>query len=892
MNEDRITTVDHLLTALPKNSYNFQGNKEQRITSVAWDYKKVQNGSLYFCLEDEEFQESYIKSDSFDHWTDAVLAGAACLLAKKGKIVQLPAGVSLIEVESVNLAMAFLARTFYGNPLSKMKIVGITGTNGKTTTAQLLDSIFLHAGYVTGVIGTIGVFYPSGKEDASHLSNPMAPELFKIGSQMRLENVDSLIMEVTSHGMAFDRNVAIDFDIAIFTNLAQDHLDYHITFENYKNEKLKHFKYLGGLSKKAYGIVNFDDVTGSEFIDAVDKKRLVSGKVDILTYGIRNKDADLVAYPKRMTGSNSEFDVFLRGNHLCMVHLPMPGLFNIYNSLAAFGAAFALEIGINQIAEGLQKARQPDGRFEKVTCPDDFDVYLDYAHTPDALAKILEEIRFISRKRIIVVFGCGGDRDRSKRAEMGRIASEIADAYIITSDNPRTEDPDKIIRDIVAGISEDRQPNMTIETDRKKAIHVALETAAPGDAVLIAGKGHETYQIISNTVHAFSDRKVVQEYFFSRQHTFSRAWIKIDQKILKENFRLIFRDKPPNLKVLAVVKDNALGHGIVEFAAEAREAGCDYLGVACVSEGIVLRQAGFDDIPILIFGERAEEEIPVCVQNNFTIQIQSKATAELLSQYSRQFQKVTAAHFKVDTGMGRYGVRWDHAVEVYQSLLELSFIRWEGIMTHFAQSDETDKEYANRQYERFEQVVAQLSTRNILPPLVHCCNSGGYLDLPHAHGNMIRIGILPTGVYPSKVCRRIRTDDRELRPAMSVFTKVAFLKRLFPGDSIGYGMCYSADRETVVAVLPFGYGDGYPRLRNQGHVLIHGYEAPIIGGNSMDATMVDVTDIPDVQKGDEVVVLGRQREREITAMMLANWAGTVTYHIMSNWSPRMNRIIA
>ncbi len=891
MTEKHTITIKQLLAALANNQYAFQGNQDQGITNVTWDYKQVKEGSLYFCVEDEEFQEAHIVSNSFNYWADAVQAGAVCLLVKKGKITRFPPNVSLIEVEHVNRAMAYISREFYGDPLSDMRIIGITGTNGKTTTTQLLDSIFLNAERVSGVIGTIGIFSPSGKKRASHLSNPMATELFAIGHQMKQDNVDSLIMEITSHSMAFDRNEAIDFDIAVFTNLTQDHLDYHTTFENYKNEKLKHFGRLGSTSKKAYGIVNIDDATGSEFISAVDKKLLATDKVDILTYGIRNKDANLVAYPRQMTSSFSEFDVILRGNHLCSIYLPMPGLFNIYNSLAAFGAAFALGIGIDHIAEGLKKARQVEGRFEKVYCPSDFEIYVDYAHTPDALAKILEEIKSISRKRTIVVFGCGGDRDRPKRAEMGKIAANIADIYIITSDNPRTEDPEKINQDIIAGIPEEKRDNMIVELDRKKAIHMALEMAAPGDSVLIAGKGHETYQIIGKTVHLFSDRKVAQDFFYSRRNKFSRAWIRIDRNALRENFQLIFADKPKGLKVMAVVKDNALGHGIIELASEAQTAGCDYLGVACLPEGILLRQAGFDKIPILVFGERAEDEIPICVHHNMSIQIQSQATAEIISRYSQDLHRITSVHFKVDTGMGRYGVRWDQALEVYQSLLNLPGIRIKGIMTHFAQSDEANKDFANQQWERFQQVTNQLKELNILPPLVHACNTGGYLDLPHAHGNMVRLGALPLGVYPSKVCRRIHIDGKELKPVMSILTRIGFLKQLQPGDFVGYGMHFQAERETKVAVLPIGYGDGFSRLRNRGYVLIQGQEAPIIGGNSMDATMVDVSEIPNVQIGDEVVILGTQAGNEITAMMLADWADTVTYQITTNWSTRVDRVV-
>jgi len=888
MTAENNPTIRSLLTALEEESYRFHGNLDQEIAHITWDYKKVSGLTLYFCLEDEEFQEGHIATNCLDYWKKAVKSGAVCLVTQKDRIKDLPTYISLIEVENLNQTMALIARGFHQDPLADMKVIGITGTNGKTTTSQMLDSIFCQAAKNTGIIGTIGVFFPSGKQEASHLSNPLATELFTIGRQLQSENVEYLTMEVTSHAGAFDRNYAIDFDIAIFTNLTQDHLDYHKTIDSYKEAKLKLFQSLGQKKKKSYGVINIDDATSKDFIDGIEAKRKGSGQVDVITYGIRNKDADLVAYPKEMTGNHSEFDVFLRGDHLSVIRLPMPGLFNIYNALAAFGAAFALGISIEQIVEGLSNARKVDGRFEQVDCDAVFDVYVDYAHTPDSLQKILEEINGLTKKRVIVVFGCGGDRDRTKRPEMGRIASENADICIVTSDNPRTEEPQQIIDDLTAGISNDSAANVIVEIDRLNAIHLALKIASEGDSVLIAGKGHETYQIIGHTTYPFFDRKVVQDFFLIKEEQRSRAWIEISLKNLQQNFDIIFQDKPDDLKVLAVVKDNALGHGVIDVVREAIKAGCNYLGVACLSEALTIRQE-FDDIPILIFGERPDDEVQLCLQHHLTLQVQSKEKAEFIAEMARESRMEALVHLKVDTGMGRYGVHWQQAERLYQTIHSMPGLKLEGIMTHFAQSDEADKAYPNLQWERFAGILKNLAKERILPPLVHACNSGGYLDLPHAHGNMVRLGILPCGVYPSKVCRRISTEDGELQPVMSVFTRIAFIKTLQPGDSTGYGMHFTAAAETVIAVLPMGYGDGYPRLRNNGHVLIKGQCAPIVGGNGMDATMVNISHLKDVRVGEKVVLMGKQQNEEITAMMISNWAETVTYDILSRWSLRMDR---
>jgi alanine racemase len=348
---------------------------------------------------------------------------------------------------------------------------------------------------------------------------------------------------------------------------------------------------------------------------------------------------------------------------------------------------------------------------------------------------------------------------------------------------------------------------------------------------------------------------------------------------------------PDGLDFTAVVKDNGCGHGSLVMAEAAIEAGATMLAVSCMSEAVELRKNGIREFPILVFGERAKHELQTCIDLNLTLQVQTLKIAEKLSSLALKNETEARVHFKVDSGMGRYGVRWDEAAAVYRQIRKMPGLHVEGIMTHFAQSDESDKTFANLQWERFQSVIQELENEGVLPEKVHACNSGGYLDLPHAHGNMVRLGALPTGVYPSRVCRRINIQGEELHPVMQVKTRIAMIRELNPGDTSGYGMHFKADKLTKIAVLPFGYGDGYPRMRNQGQVLVNGEFAPVIGGMAMDATMVDISHLKGLKPGEEVVMLGRQGKNEITARNIADWAGTVTYDILSRWNQRVERVL-
>jgi len=380
----------------------------------------------------------------------------------------------------------------------------------------------------------------------------------------------------------------------------------------------------------------------------------------------------------------------------------------------------------------------------------------------------------------------------------------------------------------------------------------------------------------------------------SRPDTFTlrHAWLEINLIQLRRNLSIIREDmqrqnahRHAPQRWCAVVKDKAYGHGAVELAREVLLAGASYLAVATLEEAIELQEARVR-APMMIFGERPAEEIEECIRRDFTFFVNDAAQAQRVNQLCRQLEKGATVHLEIDTGMSRYGVRWTEAWPVLDAILSCKMIQLEGVMTHFAMSDELDKTFANEQLRRFKEVVGDPRNEKLAKKILHTCNTGGYLDLPHAHLDMVRMGILPLGVYPSKVCRRIEG----LAPIISVKCKIAAIKNIEAGDTVGYGMRYRAESPRRIAVLPMGYGDGFPRVRNAGHVLIHGQRAPIIGGTAMDAMMVDITDIPQAQQWDEVVVLGKQGSEEISVHEIAALVGTVSYEIMTKLGIRLPRV--
>ena len=362
------------------------------------------------------------------------------------------------------------------------------------------------------------------------------------------------------------------------------------------------------------------------------------------------------------------------------------------------------------------------------------------------------------------------------------------------------------------------------------------------------------------------------------------AWVEIDLARLRRNLQFIRRDLPREVKLLAVVKDEAYGHGALDIARIAIEEGAWGFGLSTLEEAMTLREAGIT-APLLLLGERQEAELEWCVAHDLTVCVNEPHTVRKLAKVAAGFDRQVPVHVKIHTGMSRYGVRWDETLPLIEQILAEKSLRLEGVMTHFSQSDETEKTFAHLQFARFNEVLQGLATRGINVKLRHTCNSGGFLDLPHAHLDMVRIGILMFGVFPSTVCRRIPG----IEPVMSVKAKIAAIQKLKPGEVVGYAMRYTAPSERRIAVLPIGYGDGFPRVRNEGCALIHGRRAPLLGGIAMDALMVDITDIPEAQMWDEAVLMGKQGSEEITVHDIAKLKNSVSYEVLTSWRLRLRR---
>ena len=362
------------------------------------------------------------------------------------------------------------------------------------------------------------------------------------------------------------------------------------------------------------------------------------------------------------------------------------------------------------------------------------------------------------------------------------------------------------------------------------------------------------------------------------------AWTEIDLGRLRRNLQLIRRDLPAKVKLMAICKDEAYGHGALDIARIALEEGASCLGLSTLEEAMILREAGIK-APLLLLGERQETELPWCVAHDLTVCVNEPNTVRKLAKVAAGQGKRVPVHVKINSGMSRYGVRWTEALALIEQICSEKSLLLEGAMTHFSQSDETDKTFANLQISRFDEVMAGLAEKGIRVKCQHLCNSGGFLDLPHAHRDMVRTGILMFGVFPSSVCRRIPG----IEPVMSVKAKIAAIQTLEPGEVVGYGMRYTAATKRRIAVLPIGYGDGFPRVRNQGDALIHGKRAPLVGGIAMDALLVDITDIPEAQMWDEAVIMGRQGDQEITVHDLAKLKGSVSYEVLTSWRLRLRR---
>lgn len=475
------------------------GDLDVEVKGVVCDSRKVSDGDIFVCIKGH-------KADGHMFIGDAISRGSAAIVLEDVPSQEIP--VPVIKVKNARKALALLSSAFFGNPSSLLKMVGITGTNGKTTTLYLIESVMKAAGIEVGVIGTVSYRF-SGRSFPAPQTTPDPPELQRLLSHMVEEGVTHIVMEVSSHALKQDRVLGCLYDLSVFTNLTRDHLDFHGDMEDYFLSKARLFWEF----TKGKAILNADDPYSRRIMEGVPES------VEVLTYGLEADMADISAKVLEAGADGARFELVVRGKEKFPVRISLPGtIYNIYNAIAA--ASVSLELGIPQkeIMEGLEGLRSVPGRFEMVDCGQDFTVVVDYAHTDDALRRALIAARGMTKGKVITVFGCGGDRDRTKRPLMGKVAAMLSDFFVITSDNPRSEDPMEIINEIVEGVKEvcPGRERYDIIPDRKEAIYRAIGMAGPGDLVLIAGKGHETYQIIGSEVRHFDDREVAREALSER----------------------------------------------------------------------------------------------------------------------------------------------------------------------------------------------------------------------------------------------------------------------------------------------------------------------------------------------------------------------------------------
>lgn len=455
---------------------------EAEVTGLVCDSRKVKKGDLYFCLPG-------LRVDGHNFAKAAADAGAAALVVER----KLPVDLPQVLVEDARGAMSYMAQCFYGYPAREMHGVGITGTKGKTTTSFLVRAIARHAGHKVGLMGTVCTYIGEEEEPAS-LTTPDPIDVQSLLRRMKDAGCDFYVMEVSAHALDLRKLVGMKFDQGIFTNFSQDHLDYFGTMETYRRAKEKFFDpfYIG------HAVVNADDEAGKYML----------GRVPATTYGV-SVPADAYANEIEILESGVSYRLHWK-DVVLPLHLHISGIFNVYNSMAAAVACLEMGISPEDVKAGLESVTVVPGRIEPLPTHTPYRVILDYAHSPASLESILKTIRQFTRGRLICVFGCGGGRDKEKRPIMGEISGRLADFSVLTSDNPRLEDPMDILRAIEEGIKRTTGPYVVIE-NRREAIRYAMQMGQPGDVIVLAGKGHETYQDIGGQKHPFDEKVVVRE---------------------------------------------------------------------------------------------------------------------------------------------------------------------------------------------------------------------------------------------------------------------------------------------------------------------------------------------------------------------------------------------
>ncbi|MCL7451767.1 MAG: alanine racemase [Anaerolineae bacterium] len=838
-----------------------------------YDTRLLNPGELFLAVATE-------KGDGHDYVLDAARGGAAGVLCQRPLDLE-AYGVTCIVIDDTRQALVDWAR-FVLHKLNPT-VVGITGSSGKTTTKEITAAVLARHHTVLSNFGNYNDRY----------GLPIA-----LG---RLEPKHEVaVLEMACDGVDEIRELAALTRprIGVVTSVNETHMAYLGSLETIAAEKGRLVEALPAASAGGVAILNYDD----ERVRAMAART----RARLVTYGT-DPDADLVAGSVAANPSGVSFTVFvkeffpvpgLRGKRKLRVRLPLLGAHSVYAALAAVAVGLVLDVPLEE-ALGVLAAVQPlPGRLNPLAGVNDTRILDDSFNASAASTLVaLETLALFDKGRRIALLGDllehpsevapkPGSFDAIASRQIGQRTAQVADLLVAQGDGARHIAAEAR----AAGLASDRILVTYTSDDTLRGLRSRL---APGDTVLIKGSVESRMEDVVAGLMAHPDQaesRLVRQTTGWRKVRLLRpgrpTWLEVDLEAIAHNVRRIAGMVGPASRVLAVLKADAYGHGAVRVARTALNNGAKYLGVASINEGAILRQAGIA-APVLVLGFTPAWQARELVLNDLAATVFDLDVARALSRAARELNRKVRVHVKVDTGMGRLGLLPDQVLPFVHELQMLPDLILEGIFTHFSVAD-SSPEYTQWQAGRFRQVLAGLEEAGIEFPLVHAANSAAILALPGSHFTMVRLGIAMYGLDPSSQVR----CPPDFRPALAFKTQVAQVKTLPPGSFVSYGNAYQTTDVQQIAVIPVGYADGFRRAPNHwGHVLVRGQRAPIVGRVCMDQTMIEVSHIPGVRQGDEVVLIGEQGKDRITAEDVAERLGTINYEVVSEILARVPRVV-
>lgn len=831
--------------------------KAREFSDFSFDSRTTQPGQLFLAVVTET-------GDGHDYITQAVRAGASGILCERPPEPSLD-GVTCLLVEDTRRALLDYARYILAQ--RDLPVIGVTGSVGKTSTKEAIAAVL---GVRWSVFSNYGSY--NGRYGL-----PIA-----LG-QLRDDHILA-VLELASDSVGEIRELAevTRPKVGVVTSIGSSHLQFFGTLEEIAREK---GALIEALPADGTAILNRDDPHVRQLATRT--------KARVLRYGCELAPAaasdDLVAEEVSVSLDGTAVRVRHRGE-VHDLRIPYLGAQHAYTALAAAAVGLVYGLSWEEIAEGLERLEPLPGRTRLI--PGVHGSWLlddSYNASPESAAAALELLSRLPAERRIVLLGdisqLGSQASEAHR-RLGYDCAAVAD-ILITKGELASQAAEGARE---AGMPAERLVVTYSSYDAAQALNGLL---GPGDLVLIKGSAEARLeQVTREVLHSPEDvallpRQTAGWQQVRLQHPGRPTWVEVDLRAIAQNVRYIADLVGPEVAVMAVLKADAYGHGAIKVARTALNNGASWLGVACLGEAITLREAGLS-APILSLGYTPAWQARQAILHDVSVTLYSEDLAEALSRAASDLGREAHAHIKVDTGMARLGLLPAEVVPFVRRVARLPGLVLEGIFTHFANADSADLTYTERQMEAFRQVLGALSEEVLLPPLIHAANSAAILRLPKSHFNMVRLGIAMYGLNPSEAV----PCPPGFRPAMSFKCQVAQVKELPPDSPVGYGCSFRTERASRIAVIPVGYADGFRRgPQNWGQVLVRGRRAPIVGHVCMDQTMTDVTDIPGVRQGDEVVLIGRQGNDEITVDEVARRIGTVNYEVVSEILARVPRIV-